>query len=192
MDDPFFIYLFPSDRERKRALPAIYRGVLSWMLATGDIYATSENMEGVFVIRRPGTRHSPLSIVRAWAASLRGILVLPFQVSISGLFRRSRSLRPATRTLFDCYRRFEPSIHLNMIAVDRRYRGQKLMSAMMRAILADAGHIGAYCVLDTENEENIPVYQHLGFRKAHEIVAVPGKVTYYLMVYEPGLTHGPS
>jgi ribosomal protein S18 acetylase RimI-like enzyme len=142
-------------------------------------------MEGVLLVTFPGRLRFSLWSVPALAQSL----LLPFQlarhVSLGDLMRRARLLSGPTSEMRRRVKAQGKHIHVDMIAVGERYRGQRFMSRMMRAVLAEAEKRGERCVLETETETNVQIYRHFGFRQEWKMEAVPGRLTYYVMVYDP-------
>lgn len=187
MGDPFFRYLFPDDVRRSKVLPHLFRTIVAWAMATGDVYATSVQFEGVMTLPWRRIPSFPARL-RTMAHSLAAAGGLLFRYGLVGPMRRARGIRPATRTLIQFYRLYEPSIHIGLIAVQPQYRGRGFMTRMMRPVLAEADGTGSFVVLDTESEENIPLYRRFDFRLAHEIQAAPG-LHYHLMVRTPHGLH---
>lgn len=57
-----------------------------------------------------------------------------------------------------------PHWYLAVIGVDPPRQGKGLGAAMIRPVLAEADRAGLACYLETPNQKNVPLYQHLGFK----------------------------
>lgn len=183
--DPVFTHLMPEPGSRRRAVEAIMRVFVRTMMLSSDAYATSGDMEGVLFVTFPGRRRLSLWSIPALAKSLLLPLRLARHVSLRDLMRRARLLSKPTSEMRRRVKALGSHVHVDMIAVGERYRGQKLMSRMLRAVLAEAEKRGERCVLETETETNEQIYRHFGFRQEWKMEAVPGRLTYYVMVYDP-------
>lgn len=184
-DDPVFEHLMPEPQSRRRAVDAVMRVFVSTMMLSCDAYATSGGMEGVLFVTFPGRRGFSLWSVPALAQSL----LLPFRlarhVPLGAMLKRARLLSKPTSEMRRRVKALGRHVHVDMIAVAERYRGQKFMSRMMRAVLSEAARRGERCVLETETETNERIYRHFGFRQDWKMEAVPGRLTYYVMAYDP-------
>lgn len=189
-DDPMFEYMMPEPAARRKSMEIIYGSIARIYLATARVYATSENLEGILCVRYPGERRFTPAILPA----AFGTLLLPFRLmrhlSLPAVMRRGRTISSATAEMREFVKGCGEHIYVDMVAVDDRYRGQKQMSRMMRAILAEADRLRVRCVLETESETNVQIYRHFGFSLARTIDAVPGRLAYYIMAYEPNSREG--
>jgi GNAT superfamily N-acetyltransferase len=184
-NDPMFEYMMPEPETRRKVMAITYRSIIRMYMANGRIYATSKNLEGVLCVHLPGKRRFKLAVLTAGAGSL----LLPFRLmrhlSLPAVIKRARGISSATTEMRKFINDCGEHIYVDMVAVDGKYRGQKYMSMMMRAVLTAADRLGVRCVLETESEPNVQIYRHFGFSLAHTIEAVPGRLMYYIMVYEP-------
>ncbi|MDP2891525.1 MAG: GNAT family N-acetyltransferase [Bacillota bacterium] len=181
MDNPLFCYLFPDEKTREKVLPLIFRSTVEVFSTAGDAYATSESMEGIFFARRTGEKGPGIfTFLRIAVKSLKLIGRVPLIKTI----RRGKRIARSTSEMYRYISSFKDYLWLDMIAVGKKYRGQKFMSRMMRQILAGADNNHIPCVLETESPVNVEIYRHFGFKLGKEIAAVDGGLTYYVMVYE--------
>jgi GNAT superfamily N-acetyltransferase len=183
--DPMYEYMLPKREQRIKALPAIFRGMLSMYLAEGDVYATSANLEGIICVT--GLRSGRAKLT--WPA-IRGALQMPFgvarRVPLFPMLKRASAMRRGVSEYRRIKEEFKDGVYIDLVAVAEKHRGRKFMSKMIRPVLLEAGKAGRRCALDTESEHNILIYQHFGFNLFNDIVAVPGKLHFNMMVCEPG------
>lgn len=184
-EDPFFSYLFPDAASRTNSLFRVYQTILPHFMAWGGVYATSEELEGLFALERSGDERTGPPFIWTAVKSTWRMIRLAWHVPVIGTLKRALAIKEPSLAVRRFYEIYRPHIYIGFIAVDRRYRGRGLMSSMMRAILEEADREKLYCVLDTETETNVQIYRHLGFRVDQSVEAVPGALTYYMMVYDP-------
>lgn len=185
VDNPLFEYIMPDTAGRMRAMKTIYRTIMEISITTGSAFATSENMEGVLCVTFPGKRRLSPALLKAIARAFLLPIKVLWHASIFTMIRRSTSTSKATMELRKSTGAYGDCIYVDMIAVARRFQGQKFMSSMMRSVLAEADSTNIRCVLETETEGNVQIYRHFGFSLAKVITAIPEKLAYYIMVYEP-------
>lgn len=183
--DPMYEFILPDSAERQRALPVIFRGMLSVLVSSGGVYATSENLEGVVCV-------SGLDNSRGRLGQLSGIfgaLGMPFRVmrrvAVLPMMRRAGAMRRGVSEYRRIKERLEGGVYIDLIAVAEEHRGRGLMSLMMRPVLLEAAQAGKSCALDTESEGNIPIYEHFGFHLIKTIEAVPGRLNFHMLACEP-------
>ena len=66
-----------------------------------------------------------------------------------------------------------PHWYLQFIGVDPMSQGKGYASRLLKPMLARIDTEGSSCFLETQNRENVPIYQHYGYRVVEEAV-VPG------------------
>ncbi len=179
-DDAFYRHVFPDIETRKKVLPLIYETITSLFVAKGMAYATSENMEGVMLVRGSGEGFDPGAFFRA----LKMLRVLRY-VPLIKTIRRSMPFRAIWEGLDHFFKRYKGFIWLDMIAVDPGHRHGGHMGRMMRALLADVDAKQTFCMLETETPGNVPIYEHYGFRLIRAGEVQPQNVPFFYMVYDP-------
>jgi ribosomal protein S18 acetylase RimI-like enzyme len=170
-------HYFPDESERHAAADRLGLLTVSICLKYGEVYGTSEKMEGVATWLPPGT--GPLGgwqIMRSVPASV-----------LLGLARgRAGEMRAYVRHINDLRRRLVPYPHwyLDMIGVDPPYQGQGFCSRLVRPILERIDREGTPCYLETNAEKNVGIYRRFGFEVISED-KVPGlELTTYAMLRE--------
>ncbi len=177
--DPKMTY-FTSDTEEHRALA---RHILAFELAYGilygEVYAPSPAMEGVAV-----WLPSEKAEISFWRAVRAGAFSLRRHVG-GDVMKRILSFSEYTDAL---HREHLPGSHwyLFFIGVDPATRGREYASRLIRPMLARLDREGASCYLVTQNEQNVPLYEHYGFTVlAHS--TIPGcDVEHVEMLREAG------
>ncbi|MGL4796764.1 MAG: GNAT family N-acetyltransferase [Paraclostridium sp.] len=180
MDNPLMVYFFPDELIREKVLPKIYRSVADIMMTLGSVYATSENLEGVIGIIDNNKRGINLNIIVAIIKAFFINLPSLKYISIIDIIKKSKNI-----SMNNYPDNIDNCLYIEMVAVDKKYRGQKYMSTLIRPILENARNNKACCILQTETEENVMKYKHLGFKLYNKIESVHGKLYHYILIYNP-------
>lgn len=121
MDNPLMIYFFPNKIIREKILPKIYRSVADITMSIGTIYATSENLEGVIGVIDSKKSGINLNMIGAIIKALFTNLPSLKYISVMDIIRKSKNIS------MDNYpNNIERCFYIEMVAVDRRYRGKKI------------------------------------------------------------------
>ncbi len=159
-NDPWVLYLYPDEVERRRRLPGAFGIMLRYALRYGEITTTAE-VAGTACWLPPGKTTPTL-----WGMLNTGSLWPSFQLGWQGILRSSRLQIYQN----DLHKHFvsEPHWYLYLLGVDPSVQGQGIGSMLLRSGLerADAARLPAY--LETMNPINVPFYQKFGFNIVHE------------------------
>lgn len=177
MDNPLMVYFFPKQSERTKRLPEIYKVVVDIMMVVGTVYTTSYNIEGVIgVIDNKKIKHR--TIIKILGVLLKNIMILRY-IFTNDIIKKFGSI-PKSKE----YKDKEKIFYIEMVAVDKKYRGKKYMSKLIRAVTKEAKCKNYDCVLETETLENVAKYKNLGFELYDKVEVKQGKVSKYKMVYK--------
>lgn len=171
-------YYFPEEMERRAVADTVASVSLSLCLKYGEVYASSEKLEGVAAWLPP--RKTP---VRGWHI----IRSVPLRVLTR--FGRQGAGRMLSYGRFadDLHRRLVPYPHwyLQIIGVDPSYQGQGFSSRLLRPVLERIDRERVPCFLETNTEKNVAIYRRSGFEVVSE-EKVPGtEVTSFAMLRKP-------
>ncbi|MGG4489425.1 GNAT family N-acetyltransferase [Metabacillus idriensis] len=183
-DNPLFIYLFPQEGKRKRILQNVYRSTVEIVDAISDTYVTSDRVEGIFAVRRTGYQSFSPALYIAILKTIFRSLLLVKDVQMVSFIKKARRLSVISKRM-TFYEKQKPHLVLDMVAVDKKYRGQKYMSQMIRAALKEADIRRTFCVLETETTRNVRIYEHFGFQLSQSVEVIKGQLTVYILVYDP-------
>jgi GNAT superfamily N-acetyltransferase len=176
-EGPYTRFLFPDPQERALHMHSRFHRMLSHAVLYGELYATSENVEGVIsLIPHPLARVSPWRRLRA-----RGPRNLHYARPV-----RERILVGSTY-LTERHKHHMPGPHLVLetLAVRPESQGKGFGGELLRYALAraDAEQLPLY--LDTFTIASVEMYRRFGFRVVEkgQIGGMDGPV--YLMSREP-------
>ena len=168
-------YYFPDETQRHAVADTFGFIALSICLKYGEVYATSEEMEGVAAWLPPGK--APFG---GWQ------MIRSVPVSVLFRFARQGASRMWAygRYVDKLHRKLVPYPHwyLQIIGVDPAYQGQGLSSRLLRPVLERIDREQMPCFLETNTEKNVAIYQRFGFEVVSED-KIPGtEVTSFAML----------
>jgi ribosomal protein S18 acetylase RimI-like enzyme len=165
-NDPMIRHLYPNDKTRLAAFARGAQCALRYGLRYGECHLTSPRAEGT-AVWLPPNQSEPSN----WRMVRVGALSLVFTNGL-GSFRRMMAY-------FDHAARMrrrrvsEPHWYLQLLGVDPEHHGKGLASLLLRTMFARTDRDQIPCCLDTENEVNVAMYRHFGFRVLESSV-IPG------------------
>lgn len=155
-NDPLNEYFFPDETLRKRFLPVFFEFRLKQGRKYGEVFTTSERVEGVAIWRYSDTidstlwrdiRSGGLKMLRMYGRKLLG------QMMEVNEFTGERRTKHAT----------SPYMHLGPISVDPEMQSQGYASKLIRPMLAHLDETKTHCYLETQSESNVALYEHFEF-----------------------------
>jgi ribosomal protein S18 acetylase RimI-like enzyme len=173
-----FRHYFQDETERRAAADTFASVSLSVCLKYGEVYASSEKLEGVAAWLPPGK--SPFGVRQV----IRSV-ALPILVR----FGRQGAGRMWTygRFVDDLHRRLVPVPHwyLEIIGVGPAYQGQGFSSRLLRPVLERIDRERMPCYLETNAEKNVAIYRRFGFEVVSEDRLPGTEVTSFAMLRKP-------
>ena len=176
-DNPSTIYHFPDVSERKYKPSYFFQFVIRYALLYGEVYSTSPNLEGVAM----------------WLPSEK-VRMTPWRVIRSGFLSTTLKLGRKTASQLGSLGNYISSIHkrhapfkhwyLDGLGVDPDYQGKGYASTLLKAMFARIDKERLPCYLETQDEKNLPIYQHYGFKVVEESIVPNTKVTNWAMLRE--------
>jgi GNAT superfamily N-acetyltransferase len=149
-------YYFHDETQRRAVADAFVLIALSVCLKYGEVYGSSEKMEGVAAWLPPGK--APF-----------GVWQIMRSVPLSILFRFGRQganrLRAYGRYIDNVHHKRVPYPHwyLQIIGVTPAYQGQGFSSRLLRPVLGRIDRECLPCFLETNTEQNVTIYRRFGF-----------------------------
>lgn len=160
--DPLWTKIFEGESDLERRYQACFEVPVRHCLKYGDVYATSENLEGVaaFVPHR-------FADMSFWRMLRSGALGCGMRMGITAA-RRMSDLRvlSADRARIAAER---PHMYLLVLGVRTAHHGKGHGGTLLRALIEDCDRQGLPIYLETETEDNVQMYKHFGFQTVKEI-----------------------
>ena len=171
-------YYFPDEMQRRAVAESFGFIAVCVCLRYGEVYATSEKLEGVAAWLPPGKApFGGWQIIRS--------VPLPFLVRFG---RQGAGRMWAFGALVgNTHRRLVPYPHwyLQMIGVDPPYQGQGFSSRLLRPMLERIDREQMPCYLETNSEKNVAIYGRFGFEVISEDKLPGAGVTSFAMLRKP-------
>ena len=176
-NDPFFASVWPDAAQRQVKLPYMTEYFLHFSLSYGEAYATSPRLEGI-----ASWIHFEKVSMPFWRVLLSGA----FWPALKMGWRAARRLRDFSSYIDNKHGRLVPVVHwyLALLAVDPEFQGRGHASQLVKGMLTRIDKEGLPCYLETENERNVPIYQHFGFRVIDEFTIPQTTVKVWAMLRE--------
>jgi len=174
---PFSKYFFPDELEREKRLPYFFQYFLNYGIRYGESYATSLNLEGVAVWLT--SDNYPMTFGRL-------IRSVPLSIMFSlGRWGGDR-MRYFGEYIDAVHKRLAPFKHwyLQEIGVDPQFKGKGYAGKLLRPMFARIDEEGLPCYLETEDEKNVTLYEHFGFRMVEKSAIPETKLTSWAMLRE--------
>jgi ribosomal protein S18 acetylase RimI-like enzyme len=166
---PAIKYYFPDNARRSKVNRYFYSICSYFGLRYGEMYTTSSNMEGI-AVWMPSANYN--MNFRTLLSSVP--LSILFGMGAAGGFRFK------DMSMFGVYvdkvhKRLAPFNHwyLMVLGVDPGYQGKGYASKLVRPMLIRADQEKLPCYLETNDEADVPIYRHFGFKVIEE-GTVPG------------------
>jgi len=172
---PLLTYYYPDKLTKMRIAHYFLSLIVFSGIRYGEIYATSPNLEGV-AVWIPSDKY-PMTIWRL----LRSV---PLSV-IFGLGRYGSNKMTYLSGYIDAvHQRLAPSKHwfLQTIGVKPQSKGKGYASKLIRPMLTRIDEEGLPCYLETLDEHNVPLYEHLGFKVVDEATIPKTSLTNWAML----------
>jgi ribosomal protein S18 acetylase RimI-like enzyme len=170
-----FRYYFPDETERRAVAETFGFIVLSVCLKYGEVYASSQKLEGVAAWLPPGKAHSGVwQIIRS----------VPLSILLRFARQGTARMRACGRYGDELHRRLVPYPHwyLQMIGVDPAYQGQGFSSRLLRPVLERIDREQMPCYLETNARKNVAIYRRFGFEVLSEDKMPGTEVTTFAML----------
>lgn len=156
-DNPIFVYYFPDSSEREDKLQSTFEFMIKDGIKYGETYATSTKIEGIAVwYPSEKAKMTPLR------ALMNDGLSLFLKVGIKSVFKMIRSYN----FIYSMHDRLAPFSYwyLSLIGVDPKHQGKGYGSILLKSMLTRIDNGGLPCYLDTNDEKNVSIYRHYGFK----------------------------
>jgi len=177
-DYPLFNYYYPDKITKEKiayyfSSVAIFRG-----MSYGELYATSHNLEGVS-IWMPSDEYQ----MNFW----RLLRSVPLHVLFGFGRYGGNKMRDLGQHIDIVHYRLAPFRHwyLQTIGVEPQFRGKGYASRLLRPMLTRIEEEGLPCYVDTLAEQNVLIYEHLGFKVIEETTVPRTTLTNWAMLKKP-------
>ncbi len=160
-----------NDEIKNRILTEV---MVRFCLKYGNVFSTSNNLEGVMAIGPHGKEMTFWRIIRSGAFSLS--MKIANESKIMKVL--SNAVEEAKKNL-----NLGPYIHLLIMGVSQEFQGKGFGGKLLRAIIEKAEIEKLPIYLETQKEENVSLYEKYGFSVKKKIILPdPFNLPMWLMV----------
>lgn len=177
-NDPLNEYFFPDETLRKRFLPVFFEYRLKQGIKYGEVFATSDKVEGIAI-----WKHSKTIDTTLWRDIRSGGLKLlrMYGRTLLNLMLEVNEFTGTRRTKFA----ISPYMHLGPIAVDPEQQNQGFASKLIRPMLDYLDESKIHCYLEAQSESNVSLYEHYGFEVLDASVVPKTDIPHWDMMRPP-------
>lgn len=172
--DPFMVYVFPNAKTRVQQLTKLFLPTIRCGLRYGGVEVAPEGNGALVWL---SGQYFPLR----WPQIIRSVLIwTPVAIGLPAFIRLEGHEIACEQELKK--RAPEGFAYLWVLGVHPQAAGRGLGKQMMQSALQamrSRGH--SACLLRTDNEKNVPLYQHLGFQQIHTAVGPNSGLQYWVL-----------
>jgi ribosomal protein S18 acetylase RimI-like enzyme len=177
-DDPKLTHLIPDISTKKELSRYLFEFELRYGMNYGDVYTTSPAVEGVAV-----WLPSAKSEITFWRAFRSGGRILQKCLGKQIMDR----LMSFSTEIDILHKKHAPHRHyyLFFIGVDPAYQKKRVASRLITPMLGWLDKQKLPCYLNTQNENNIGLYEHYGFQVIEQVVLPHSGIVHTAMLRNP-------
>ncbi|NVM35526.1 MAG: GNAT family N-acetyltransferase [Candidatus Lokiarchaeota archaeon] len=159
-NNPVCIAFFPDPTKRVKQNYHLMKNSIRYCMRFGEVYTTSPKLEGIALWQLEDSREEqqdkPISLSINW---------FNFVLAVA-LGKSLEKVRSVYDYVYKTHFTLVPSRHwyFFVIGVDPNFQGKGFASSLIKPMLARIDKEQLRCYLDTNNEKNVGLYQHFGFK----------------------------
>ncbi|MGG1440681.1 GNAT family N-acetyltransferase [Brevibacillus laterosporus] len=185
MEDPLYQHILPDSSTRLNVLQIFFQNYVTMLYDYSDLYATSDRLEAVALVYRSEKAEALPRFRYMWDICLAIIKSLKASkyIGLRGFWRGVAILRCMSSAWLSMFEG-RTYMHLDMLVVQPKFRGQGYVSKIMKPLLAECNQRNIVCTLETQNPHNIALYERYQFTTIEVIPLPESQVEQYCMVYQ--------
>lgn len=174
-NDPVIRWQIPDANQRFAKLHHFWEFALKLGIKYGEVYGTSEDLEGIAVWRPP--KNLNLSY---WKYIKNGAIKLPFKFGIEAT-KRISFFQAVNDSIRNIYMKV-PYWYLGPIAVDPMYQGKGFAGMLLKPMLSRIDKENLPIWLETNLKRNVSFYEHFDFYILEEIIIPKTNIVNWYMI----------
>jgi ribosomal protein S18 acetylase RimI-like enzyme len=180
--DPVWTKVFEGVPKIDQKMGAWYEGAIRYCLKYGEVYATSEHLEGIAACV-PGD----LAEMTFWRMIRSGSIRSGMKMGITMVRRTQKIMLVFAPLEADRKANMKGRAHLYLmiIGVISEFQGQGFGGKLLGALIEESEQVGVPLYLETETERNVRMYERLGFKLVNQISLPVINLPMWEMVREP-------
>lgn len=177
--DPIWNKICKGEPDIEKRFPAFFEGGVGYCLKYGEVYAPSEDLEGVM-----GFVPGKYADMTWWRAIRGGTIGVGMRMGLSGAAKMAIIFKSVTA---DRRENMAGStfLYVPVIGVSTERQGKGFGRKLMDTAIEKSEREGHHLYLETETEENLTMYEHFGFRLIKRVTLPILELSMWEMVTEP-------
>jgi hypothetical protein len=175
--DPFMAYVFPNAQTREQKLAALFQPVIRCCQRYGGVEMTAG---GEGVLGWLSGEHFPLGVSQLVRT---GMISIPLRIGLPAFFRlqgHEAGCDRASEQRAPAGFAYLWVVGVSPGAAGQGYGKQVIQSAL--AAMENRGH--SSCLLRTDNEKNVAIYERLGFEPIHSATVPKSNLPFWILFQE--------
>jgi len=177
--DPLWNKIYEGEPDIGKRFQAFFEGGVRYCLKYGEVYAPSEDLEGVI-----GLVPGKYADMNAWRAIRSGTMSVGMRMGLNAAMKMRTIFKPVAED-----RREHTAgcafLYVLVFGVSTELQGKGFGRKLIDAAIEKSEREGLYLYLETETEENVRMYEHFGFRLLKKITLPVVALPMWEMVREP-------
>jgi len=161
--DPLWNRICARGPDLEKKLRAIFEVPVRHCLQYGDVYAPSEDLEGVI-----GWVPGKYADMNAWRMVRSGSMGSAMRIGLNAVKKIGPVFKPVDK---DRHKHMagHSFLYLSIVGVATELQGKGFGKKLLDAAIEESDRKGLHLYLETETEENVSMYQHFEFRLLKKI-----------------------
>lgn len=163
--DPLYCKLIPEEATRKRLLPELFQCDLSEFFSICEIYSDSPQLNSLLVVSDESEPYDPFRffLTEAWASLKTDEYLIREDPSLKTFWNFVKGKDYLNSRWTDQLHQ-EERLHIIYLAVDPEKQHHGLAALLLEEVIRYAGEHHLMISLETHNPNNVPLYEHFGFK----------------------------
>jgi len=174
-NDSVIRWQIPETNKRLAKIHYMWELLLNIGILYGEVYGTSENLEGIAIWRPPENVN-----LSYWKFVKNGGFKFPFKFGVKTT-KRMTFIQAVNDSIRNIYMKI-PYWYLDVMAVDPKYQGKGFASMLLKPMLGRIDNENLPIWLETNLEKNVLFYEHFDFRILEEIIIPNTNIVDWFMI----------
>ena len=165
LSDPLYCKLIPDRETRIRLMPELFECDLEEFFETCEIYSDSQDMNALLVVSDESEPYNPFTyyLTEAWARIRTDEYLIKEDPSLKTLWNFVQG-RDYLNSRWTAQLHQENRLHIIYLAVRPSMQHHGLAAMLLGEVIRYATSHDLMISLETHNPDNVPLYEHFGFK----------------------------
>jgi len=177
--DPVWNKIYEGESDIEKRFRALFEGGVRYCLKYGEVYAPSEDLEGVI-----GLVPGEYADTTWWRAIRSGTMSVGMRMGLNTAKKVRTVFKPITEDRHE-HMAGHTFLYLLVLGVATEMQGKGFGRKLIGAAIEKSEREGLLLYLETSEEENIKMYEHFGFRLLKTVTIPIVDLPMWEMVREP-------